>query len=199
MKILATGDIHADKNLAKKLADKAEKEQVDLIILNGDIVEEHKTEGILGYFAQKNKKLLILPGNHETIATTDFLAELYGATNLHSHAIKHKDIGIFGFGGANVGLTTFTEEDTFKNLKKAHNKIKDKKTRIMVTHSPPSNTLMEKFSNFVTGSEAVKKAVDELQPDILICGHIHEAEGIEEKIGKTKVINVGRKGKIIEI
>jgi len=29
--------------------------------------------------------------------------------------------------------------------------------------------------------------------------HIHEAEGAEEYIGKTKVINVGRNGRIIEI
>jgi Icc-related predicted phosphoesterase len=33
----------------------------------------------------------------------------------------------------------------------------------------------------------------------LICSHIHEAAGIEEKLGKTKVINVGTEGKIIEV
>jgi Icc-related predicted phosphoesterase len=45
----------------------------------------------------------------------------------------------------------------------------------------------------------VKKAIDVLQHDILLCSHVHEAEGIEEKIGKTKVINVGREGRIIEL
>lgn len=40
---------------------------------------------------------------------------------------------------------------------------------------------------------------EKLQPDLFISGHIHELEGIEEKIGKTRVINVGRRGKIIEI
>lgn len=32
-----------------------------------------------------------------------------------------------------------------------------------------------------------------------LSGHIHEAEGLSEKIGKTKVFNVGKKGKVIEI
>ena len=69
----------------------------------------------------------------------------------------------------------------------------------MITHVHPSGTLVEKLSNYVPGSTGVKKAIDTLKPDILLCSHIHEAEGIEEKVGKTKVINVGRSGKIIII
>jgi Icc-related predicted phosphoesterase len=51
----------------------------------------------------------------------------------------------------------------------------------------------------VPGSDAVRKAVEKFKPDILLCGHVHEAEGLEEVIGKTRVINVGRKGKIITL
>ena len=58
---------------------------------------------------------------------------------------------------------------------------------------------MEKFTSFFPGSDGIRKAIDKLKPDILLCSHVHEAEGIEEKIGKTKVINVGKSGKIIEI
>jgi Icc-related predicted phosphoesterase len=54
------------------------------------------------------------------------------------------------------------------------------------------------FSGF-KGSKSIKKAIHEFNPDILLHSHIHEAAGIEGKIGKTKVINVGRKGKIIEL
>ena len=68
-KLLAAGDFHGDKLAAKKLADLAEKENVDLVVLNGDLVEEEDTSGIIGPFVAKNKKVIILPGNHETIAT----------------------------------------------------------------------------------------------------------------------------------
>ena len=67
----------------------------------------------------------------------------------------------------------------------------------MVTHMHPKGSKAE-FSGF-EGSRAIKKAIDEFHPDILISAHIHEASGIEEKIGKTKVINVSRKAKIFEI
>ena len=110
LRILAAGDFHAENKAAKNLAELAEKENVDIVILNGDIVEEDKTEGIIGPFLAKNKKVFILPGNHETIATTDFLAELYNITNLHGYAVKYHDIGLFGCGGADVGLTQFTDE-----------------------------------------------------------------------------------------
>jgi len=71
----------------------------------------------------------------------------------------------------------------------------------MVTHVHPKDTKMGAFGHPLVkeGSDGVKKAVRKFQPDILICSHIHEASGIEEKVGKTRVINVGTEGKIIEI
>jgi Icc-related predicted phosphoesterase len=200
MKILAAGDIHGDTSLARKLANKADKENVDLIILCGDIVSPDRTENIIGHFVKKNKKVLLIPGNHDGFATTDFLAELYGIKNIHGMYVKYKDTGIVGCGGANIGIDQLQEDEIFNTLKEGFNKIKDLKKKIMVTHVHPTGSDMEQFSHVsVPGSEGVEKAVKELNPDILLCSHVHEAEGIEEKIGNTKIINVGRKGKIIEI
>jgi len=199
MKILATGDIHGDISLARKLADKAEKENVDLVILCGDLTyREMSTQGIIGPFKEKGKQVVLIPGNHETIATADFLAQQYDAVNLHGYSIKKGDIGLFGAGGANIGLFQLSEEEIYDLLKKSHEKIKDLKTRIMVTHVHPAESKMEHFTKFFPGSKGIKKAIDVFKPDILLCSHVHEAEGIEEKIGNTKVINVGKKGKIIE-
>jgi calcineurin-like phosphoesterase family protein len=44
-----------------------------------------------------------------------------------------------------------------------------------------------------------KKQSKQFKPDILLHGHIHEAAGMEERIGSTRVINVGKEGRIIEI
>ena len=200
LKILASGDIHGDITQARRLADQAEKENVDLVVLCGDLTyAEKSTEGIIGPFVKKNKKVLLIPGNHETVATADFLAELYGATNLHGYSIKYKDVGLFGCGGANIGLFQLGEDEIFELIKKGYGGIKDAKKKILVTHVHPSGSLMEKFSNIFPGSEGVRKAIETFKPDILLCSHVHEAEGIEEVIGKTKVINVGKRGKIIEI
>ena len=200
MRILASGDIHGDSSIAKKLADKAKKEKVDLVILTGDITNfDRDFKNLIGPFVKKHEKVLFIPGNHDSFATADFIAEMYGVKNIHGYAVKYGDIGIFGCGGANIGISKLTEKEIFETLKKGFNNIKNTKKKIMVTHVHPSETTMEKFSNFVKGSNGLKKAVDKFKPDILLCSHVHEAEGIEEKLGKTKVINVGKKGKIIEI
>ena len=200
LRILAAGDIHGDTNQAKKLAEQAEKENIDLVVLCGDLTyEETSTEGIIGPFVKKHKKVILIPGNHETVATADFLAELYGATNLHGYSVKYKGVGLFGCGGANIGMFQLSEDEIFELIKKGYERIKDAKKKILVTHVHPSGSLMEKFTSIFPGSEGVKKAIDTFKPDFLLCSHVHEAEGIEEMIGKTKVINVGKKGKVIEV
>jgi Icc-related predicted phosphoesterase len=200
MKILSAGDIHGDIGLAKKLAERAEKEKVDLVIICGDITfADSDFKGIIGQFVKKKKKVLLIPGNHDTLATADFLAEFYGVKNIHGYSVKYDDVGIFGCSASNIGLHQISDKETFDLLKQGFEKIKYLQKKIMVTHVHPTESLMEKFSHFVPGNSGVKKAIDEFKPDILICSHVHEAEGIEEKIGKTLVINVGKKGKIINI
>jgi Icc-related predicted phosphoesterase len=200
MKILAAGDIHGDSRLAEKLAKKAEDEKVDLVVICGDITMfDQSTENLMAPFVKRNEKVLIIPGNHESVATTDFLADFYGVTNLHGYSIQAGDVGLFGCGGANIGISQLSEKEIYDLLKKGHDRIKSLKKQIMVTHVHPSGTKMEKFTKIFPGSEGIRKAVEKFKPDIMLCSHVHEAEGIEEKIGKTKVINVGKKGKIIEI
>jgi len=200
MKILAAGDLHGDTRAAEQLAKQAQNENVDYVILCGDITQgEQSTEGLIGPFVKKGKKVILIPGNHETLATADFLAELYGAKNLHGYSIKTKDqIGIFGCGGANLGLSQLTEEEIFEKLKQGFENIKDLTKKIMVTHVHPAESKMEQFTQFFNGSKGVTQAIRTFKPNILLCSHVHEAEGIEEMIGDTKVINVGKKGKIIE-
>lgn len=199
-KILAMGDIHGDTGLVKRLAKKAKDENVDLVILAGDITWfEKSTKNLIGPFIKAKKEVLLIPGNHETIATADFLAQLYpGTTNIHGYSIKKGEIGIFGAGyEPSTGPFWVEDETIFETLKKGHKNIKDTKTKIMVTHAHPHKSKAE-FSGF-TGSKAVKKAIDKFHPDILISAHIHEAGGITEKIGKTKVIHVGRNPAIFEV
>ena len=198
-KILAVGDLHGDERLVKKLAERAEKENVDLVILTGDLTfAERSTKNIVGPFVKAKRQVLLIPGNHETVATIDFLAELYPNTkNIHGYSFIKDNLGIFGAGGADIGLHQVRDSEMFELLKKGNENVKDLEKKIMVTHMHPQGSKSE-FSGFA-GSKAVRKAIEKFQPDIALCSHIHEASGVEEKIGKTKVINVSRKGKVFEI
>lgn len=217
MKILSAGDLHGDSGLAKKLADKASKENVDLVILCGDLTHgDEKTDNLIGPFLKQGKKVVLVPGNHESVATADFLSKIYGVKNLHGYGIKifdpksdskhfsskakdNKYVGLFGCSGVNIGIHQVTDKEAYDMLMKGHHYIADADVKIMVSHVHPSGTKMEKFTQFFEGSKALRRAIDKLHPDIMLCSHVHEAEGLEEKIGKTRVINVGSKGKIFEI
>ena len=53
LKILAAGDIHGDTTHARKLAEQADKEGIDLVVLCGDLTyAEQSTEGIIGPFVK---------------------------------------------------------------------------------------------------------------------------------------------------
>lgn len=199
MKILATSDIHGDSRWVKKLAERASKEKVDLVVLCGDLTyAEDFSENLIGPFKAKGLKVALIPGNHESMATANFLSEKYGVDNLQYKPLKIGNVGLFGMGGAAIGPFPVAESEILETLKKNYEKIKGMKTKIMVTHAHPEGSLIEKMSSF-PGSPSVKKAIDYFKPDLHLCGHIHECEGMEEIVGKTKVINVGKKGKIIEV
>ncbi len=199
-KILAASDIHGDAKLTRELAKRAETENVDLVVLCGDLVGSRETQDIIKPFKLKNKKVLIIPGNHESFATADFLAELYDVKNIHGYSVKYENIGFFGAGGTSDIMFfpgAISEKELFDTLKKANSGLTGIEKKIMVTHMHPQGSKSE-FSG-VSGSKAITKAIKQFKPDILLHGHIHEAQGMEEKIGNTRVINVGRRGKIIEI
>lgn len=196
-RILAASDLHGESKLAIALAKKAEKENVDLVVLCGDITGFVETKNIIKPFKDKKQKVLIIPGNHDSFATTDFLANLYGVKNIHGYSARYENIGFFGAGGADISLARASEKELMQTLEKAHSSLKGIEKKIMITHMHPSGSKSE-FSRF-PGSRSITNAIRKFQPDILIHGHIHEAAGFEETIGKTKVFNVGRHGKIIEI
>ena len=199
MKILGAGDLHGDRGLAAKLSQKALDEKVDLIILCGDIMDDDSIDNVLQPFKDNKQKILLISGNHESIATADFLAKINDAKHLHGYSVKYDDVGIFGCGSANIGIHGITEDEIFMTLKKGHDKISYLKKKIMMTHVHPIGSKMEMLSRFVKGSYGVLKAIKDFKPDLLLCSHVHEAEGMEERIDGTLVINVGAEGKIIRI
>jgi Icc-related predicted phosphoesterase len=198
-KILAVGDLHGDERLIKKFAETAKKENVDLVILTGDLTfAETSTKNIIGPFVKAKKQVLLIPGNHEGVATIDFLAQYYPNTkNIHGYSFIKNNLGIFGAGGADFGIHQISDNEIFKLLQRGNERIKGLDKKIMVTHIHPQGSKSELFG--FKGSEAVRKAIEKFRPDIALFSHIHEAAGIEEKIGKTRAINVSGKGKIFEV
>lgn len=206
MKILAMGDIHGQcQNIFKYL----QKNEVDLIILTGDITHFGPAklgEDILNEICAYNIPTLAIPGNCDQTCIFGEI-ENSNAINIHDKTLIIKNIGICGFGGSNITPfdtpLEFAEVQIYQELEKLMKQIEDQEIKILVTHAPPYDTKADLLpSGEHVGSESVRKIIEEFQPSLNICGHIHESKTIEE-LGNTIIVNPGESSKgfasIIEI
>jgi len=196
LKILAAGDMHGDPAISKKLAEKAEKENVDLVILIGDITGMVPSKNIIRPFIDKHKKVIFVPGNWETKRDAENLSKMYGIKNIEKNYVVYKNVGIFGIGASDWNLYP-DDEKTLAHLRRQNEKLKNLEKKIMISHVHAAGTKSELSG--VAGSDGLRVAIEKIQPNLFLSGHIHELEGAEEKVGKTRVVNVGKRGRIFEI
>jgi len=193
MRIIAFGDIHMDYEKASSIP---EIEKADLVIVTGDFTNYGGREDaakVLEGLKKLNQNILALMGNLDNPSVHDFLVE--EGISIHGKGVKMGDVGIFGVGGSNITPfdtpTEFTEEELKKIVEQAHSDVADQPVKILVSHTPPLNTVTDKISSGANvGSSAIREFIESEQPDFCLTGHIHEAKGVD-KIGKTLILNPG--------
>lgn len=196
MNILAISDLHGSTH--KALHDYLKKNNIDLIIIAGDITHfgpAELAEDILNEIASYDIPVVAIPGNCDPQGISSQL-DNSKAVNIHGKSTAIKNVGICGFGGSN--LTPFNtplefgEIEIYEELDKVMVQMKDQDIKILVTHAPPLNTNADKLPDGShVGSESIRKIIEEYKPNINICGHIHEAQSMD-KIGETIIMNPGQ-------
>lgn len=198
MRILAAGDMHGTY---QAVLDYLKKNHVDIIILTGDITDFgplELAEDILNELSLFGVLLLAIPGNCDPVGIQNTI-DNSRAINIHSRSTTIGNIGIGGFGGSNpTPFNTpleFEEEQIQSEVEKVTEQIKDQEVRILVTHAPPFDTKTDIIlSGHHVGSKSLRKIIEEFQPSLNICGHIHEARAID-KVEDTIIINSGEASK----
>ena len=196
MKFLAFTDVHGDKKIINKLISKSKN--ADFLVCCGDISNfEDDLEKSLILFKKTNKKMLIIPGNHESYDSVKKLCEKYDfLINIHLRSFKFKDFIFFGFGTGGFSQIDFELEEKMTKLNfNTEDKI------VFITHGPPYGTKLDYLNHLEShrGSKTLTKFIRNFKPLYCISGHLHENFGKEDKINKTIILNPGRYGKIIEI
>lgn len=194
MKILAVSDLHGN---IKPLINYLKYNKVDLVIIAGDITHfgpAELGEDLLNEISSFQVPVLVIPGNcdPESIYVNMDNSQ---AMNIHARNLIIKNIGICGFGGSNpTPFDTpleFEEVQIYDEAKKALEGIKEQEITLFITHAPPYGTKTDLLpSGAHVGSKSLRKIIEELQPTVNICGHIHEARGTD-KIGDTQIVNSG--------
>ena len=198
MKILAFVDVHGNLSALKKLIERGKRKDIDCLVCAGDItIFGGKLKNIVGKLDKIRKPVLIIPGNHEDDdEIKEACAKFENCINLHKKGFRKENYLFLGYGGGGFSLVDKEFERIAKRFKKM---IKKEDKIILVTHAPPYNTNVDKISKRSCGNKSIRRFIYEAKPDLVICGHLHECAGKQDKIGKTRIINPGYKGKVVEV
>lgn len=201
MKILAFTDIHGSSTALKRIEQKTKSQNPDLLVCAGDIsMFEHGIYGLLRRLNKLNKQILMIHGNHEDASTFNKLSKSFkNIIFIHKIHFIWDNALFLGYGGGGFAMIDKAFEKNaamkFKNIIKNN---ADKKI-IFITHAPPYKTRLDKLEQGHCGNKSIRHFIERNKIGILICGHLHENFGKEDKIGKTKVMNPGPFGKIVEV
>ena len=200
MKILAFTDTHGSLLALRRIEQKTKAQNPDLLVCAGDIsIFEHGIIGIARRLNKLNKKIVIIHGNHEDDSTFKKLAKLFkNIIFIHKTHFICNNLLFLGYGGGGFSIVDREFEKISAKFKKIIKQNKDKKI-ILVTHAPPYKTKLDKLVEWHCGNKSIRHFVEKNKVDLLICGHLHENFGKEDNIKKTKVMNPGPFGKIVEI
>jgi Icc-related predicted phosphoesterase len=201
LRILAFSDIHGDKVLIDRLKERVRDEKIDVALCCGDITPIHgSTIDTARMIGDLGIRTLAVPGNFELPDNMRIACKENNWTDLHGKYIEVKGYVFAGCGGGNISPFNTPYELTEDKFREMLDKISDIKSGfIMLTHCPPYGVLDEARAGMHLGSKAIADFIKDKKPLLHFCGHIHEQGGNEGVLGSSRVINVARSIKIVEI
>jgi Icc-related predicted phosphoesterase len=197
VKLLIFSDIHNDwKALDRLLAIEA-----DSYIAAGDQVTWGKGIERAGeMLAQRAGQMYVLPGNHESAEMTAAMCARHGLHDLHG---RHIQVGRWHVAGLGYSSPTpFHTPGEYSEAQIAERlaPFADLSPLVLVCHAPPYGTALDRVRpGLHAGSRSVREFIDKYQPAHFFCGHIHEAEGVDIEMGRTRAKNVGKAGHLLEL
>jgi Icc-related predicted phosphoesterase len=194
VRLVCFGDIHmafrAIDRLGPVLRD------ADCAILTGDLThfgDPPDAFRVVNAVREHCPNVRAVTGNLDMPSVIDaFRAE---GISLHGEGRRMGRLGVFGCGGSNVtpmDTPTELEEEALRAvLERGHAAVADAPRRLMICHTPPYDTCLDRLvDGRPVGSPAVRAFIETYQPDVAVVGHIHEGRGVD-RIGATQVLNAG--------
>lgn len=200
MKFLVISDLHGNVDVLDKLD--SEFKNVDGVLFAGDFAECFNTptgKPALEALCKKHEVIFSVLGNCDEPSFSEELDN--NDINVEKSLVFHQGIAIIGSGGG----TKFTgktpnerEEDEiisdFNILDSSESDLENQgkwDNLIVISHNPPKDTKCDAVNEELhAGSALFRKFIEDKQPLVVVCGHIHEGRGVDS-IGNTSIVNPG--------
>jgi len=202
MKLLIFSDIHGDRVALEKLM----AIEADYYFAAGDLANFGRGLDALGPIMQKRAdRMYVIPGNHESEDDNTDFCRKYGFHDFHGQTMQIAGQTIAGLGYSNPTPFNTPGEYTEDELAKRLAKFSSLNPRVLILHTPPKNTKLDcagldragEGQHF--GSTAIRDFIEQTQPEYFYCGHIHEAAGQQDTLGKSRGWNVGKRGQVLDL
>ncbi len=194
MKILAMTDIHGAYEKAGDII--TSESGISALLIGGDLTTNgsaFEARAALRKFSDTGLPVITVAGNMDPVEIEEvFVAN---SISINARGTMLDDVGIFGVSGSPFTPMRTPNEISEEEISfRAHSGWKDiqaARIKIFVPHAPPHNTKLDTLrSGQHVGSTSVRKFVEQFQPDVLVCGHIHESRG-RDSLGRTIMVNCG--------
>jgi uncharacterized protein len=197
-RILVLSDIHEDLEGIAAMA--APLQQADTVILAGDLTRNGDATAIarvVDAVRQHAPNVIAVHGNCDQASAARWLDD--AGISVHRRCKTVGGISYFGVGGSNPTpmhtASEYSEAQLATYLEDARTALESDPAgatvRLAVVHPPPHDTKLDRmFLGLHVGSASVRGFIDRVQPDVLVCGHIHESRGVT-RVGRTLCVNPG--------
>jgi uncharacterized protein len=170
--------------------------EIDVLVVGGDITTGGTPDDAaraIETWRPLARRLLALAGNMDSAAIDARLDELGVA--LDSRGYDLGTAGIFGVSAApHSPLRTpyeLADDELSRRIERAFADVAGSARKIFCPHAPPAGTSCDRLRDGRhVGSGVIRSFVEREQPDLVLCGHIHEARG-EDRIGRSRIVNPG--------
>jgi uncharacterized protein len=194
MRIIAFTDVHGSYDRVEEIL--TTESFFDAIVIGGDLTTHGTIDearcAIQG-LQKFGKPVLAVAGNMD-LPTFEAAYETLNV-NINAKGIVLDDAGFFGVAGSPfTPMNTpyeISEAEIARRASLGWRDVSAAHWKIFVPHAPPRGTALDRILiGKHVGSSAVREFVELRQPDVLVCGHIHESRGIDV-LGKTQMVNCG--------
>ena len=193
MRLLCLTDLHGDARQLRSILDEAGT--VDVVLLGGDLTHfgtPNQVEDLIRRTREHCPRVFAVAGNCDSVAIDSRLAEL--GVSLFGRGVVHDGAAFYGVSAMppwTGHMYELTEEEIAAALAEGERQAGAVARQVVLSHPPPRGCRLDvtRRGDHV-GSTAVRRHVDDRQPTLVVCGHIHEARGVE-RLGATTVVNCG--------